>query len=389
MEAEEPTPFNLALVGPSGVGKTTALTAAFSDTEEHLAGRSVRVVPDTGTEIRIREHKEALRAAEDTGVFNAGAIGGNEGYEFLGFSLRSAGTSRVEVPFRILDYPGGWLDPAYRARLGISEDDWRTVEDHLASSVVAVVPIDAALLMEAGSERRALASHWLGVVAVEDAVRLWARTRNLPENRAEPAVLVFAPLKCETYLRPGRPAGKDAEALRDRVRDMYKHVLDVVAKEAKDRDIRVVYAPIETYVNVTLVDGRWARPSATEKREAFTARYRFTVSPPRCEVRGAVDVMRELCACVFEGRRRLAELEEQERLEEQYGIKVRRYSRKGFFGTLAYHFSGAARRDDIAIGAAGRAADRARMERDQLEEDMKMLAELPAGPHVEQWEVVR
>ncbi|MFE0458595.1 hypothetical protein ACFW1A_04940 [Kitasatospora sp. NPDC058965] len=384
MAGEEHEEFRMALLGPSGVGKTTMLTAMFSETDEALSGKSARVVTETATEARIRKHKVALREAEQTGVFSSGGIAGTDIPEFLGFALRSAGLSRVEIPFRILDYPGGWLDPGYRQRKGVSEENWRRVEDHLVSSILMVVPIDAALLMEAGDTRRALASYWLDVVGVEETVRIWAKTRNLPENRAEPAVLVLAPVKCETYLRPGRPAGSDARALRDRVRQMYAQVLELVAKEAEDRDIRVVYVPVQTYVNITLIDGRWTH-SAEVNREAFAARYRFTTSPPRSEVRGAVDVMRELCACVFEGRRRLAELEEQERLDQQSGLQARRYSRKGFFGTLAYHFSGDARRDDQAIGASGRAVQRARQEREQLESDIRMLATLPVGPHVEEW----
>ena len=71
-----------------------------------------------------------------------------------------------------------------------------------------VIPVDATVLMEAylPAHRR----QWprlLGLEAVQDAAIEWAKRRN--EAKGEPALLVLAPVKCESYFVDNGGTGKD------------------------------------------------------------------------------------------------------------------------------------------------------------------------------------
>lgn len=368
--------FKVALLGPSGVGKTTLLASVFDDTQERLRGTSLNVDLDTHTRARIAEHKKELGEAVGTQVFDAGALGGTQAKDWLSFSLRSIANKELEVPFEILDYPGGWLDPAAREAGAVSEEGWDEVEAHIEQSILALIPIDAALLMEARTPaERAASLNLLGMVDVLEMVQLWARSRNTTEHRDEPAVLMLVPVKCEKYLDPWRPIDSDAAALRERVQTVYDEIVETVRKEARDRTIRVLYKPVETYGCVQLVDGVWKLPTARGKHAIFEGFYRFTSEPPRRRITGAGAVMRELCAAVIEGREKVRELEENASREQQQEFLSRMAKRRGFWKAFGYRMRGDSRRDKGGVILTQRDAERAARSRYELETDMQTLAQ--------------
>lgn len=382
--------FKVALVGPSGVGKTTLITAVFSDTQDRLAGTSLEIVLDGPTKVRVNKHNKELRSALDTKVFDSTALQGQQSIENLGISLRSLGDATLEIPFDILDYPGGWLDPAVRQAGGVSDGRWAQCEAHIRSSILTLIPIDAAVLMEAQTpSQRASAAHGLGIVDVEELVQLWARSRNLEENRDEPAVLMLVPIKCEKYFDLGRGPGSDAAALRERVRGAYNGVLETVRKEARDRSIRVVYNPVDTYGCVQLVDGVWSNPTGVAEHSVFRGTYRFIGNSPQIKVRAASAVMRELCRCLLDGQKRQKEQDEQVHEAERRGIQARISEPKGFWGTIAYYWSGEARQNKIGVGEAENAVERARRHRAQLDDDLRTLANMAEDSRSEEWTAVR
>lgn len=368
--------FKVALLGPSGVGKTTLLASMFDDTQERLRGTSLNVDLDTHTRARITEHRKELNEAVGTHVFESGALGGTQAADWLNFSLRSINSKELEIPFEILDYPGGWLDPAAREAGAVSDEGWEQVETHIEHSILALIPIDAALLMEARTPaERAASLHLLGIVDVHDMVRLWARSRNTTEHRDEPAVLMLVPVKCEKYLDPYRPADSDADALRERVRTVYDEIIETVRKEARDRTIRVLYKPAETYGCIQLTDSVWKLPSAKGRRPVFEASYHFTSDPPQRRISGVGAVMRQLCLTVFEGRERVRELEETASRDQQQEFLSRMAQRRGFWKAFGYRMRGDARRDKGGVIGTQRDAERAARSRRELEADMRTLAE--------------
>ncbi|HEV2346677.1 MAG TPA: hypothetical protein VGS97_21430 [Actinocrinis sp.] len=369
--------FKVALLGPSGVGKTTLLASMFDDTQDRLRGTSLNVVLDTHTRARINEHRKELNEAVGTQVFESGSLGGTQSADWLDFSLRSINNRELEIPFEILDYPGGWLDPAARESGAVSEEGWEQVETHIEHSILALLPIDAALLMEARNPaERAASLHLLGIVDVHDMVRLWARSRNTTEHRDEPAVLMLVPVKCEKYLDPSRPAGSDADALRARIQALYDEITETVRKEARDRTIRILYKPVETYGCIQLVDSFWKLPTTRGSRHpVFEGIYRFTSNSPQRRITGAGAVMRQLCLTVLEGREKVRELEEHGSREQQQEFLSRMAQRRGFWKAFGYRMRGEARRDKGGVIGTQRDAERVARSRRELESDMRGLAE--------------
>ncbi len=369
-------PFKVAVAGPARVGKTTLVTAILAETEDMLAGTPVSVVPEEKTASKLRRQKLDLASAIAAGVFNAAALGGNQELSRYDVMLQADSDLDIEVPFTILDYPGGWLNPDERP------SEWMQCEEHFKQSVMLLLPIDAAVLMEAASEsQRRAVPHVLGIVDVEEIAGKWAKSR--AGRRDEPAVVVLAPLKCEKYFDDNGGAGKEAPRLEQEVIKAYRSVLDRIRKETRDRGLRVVYAPIDTYGCVQLMEAQW-----TEKTPGdldFEGRYRFRSRNPEIRVKAAGTVMQELCKCIVEGEMQRAKegIAEQQRM--YFSLIERRAESKGFSGSLAYFLSGEAWRNRQGRTLSQREIIEATRQQGQLEDALRKLAAAPPDSRVREW----
>jgi hypothetical protein len=261
---------------------------------------------------------------------------------------------------------------------------WAECLEHIKSSVMLLVPIDAAVLMEAATPpQRAAVEMLLGFGDVEDVARSWAQIRNLEENRSEPAVLVLAPLKCERYFDDNGGYGKEADELRRRVADWYGNLITIVREEAADREIRIVYAPVDTYGVVELMEAYWQ-----DKGQGyldFTANYRVRGNPSGASVKAAGAIMQELCQCLVEGWD-VVEGRSEEQLRSEYRRLVRRdQDRKGFWGTLGYYLSGEASENQTGQNKTAQEIATVERRRRELRESVEKLAADSYDPRVELW----
>ncbi|WP_034267830.1 hypothetical protein [Actinospica robiniae] len=379
--------FKVSVVGPSRVGKTSLLTAVFADTELKLAGTSLEVVLDEVTERRVNKHNKELRSAIEAKEFSAAALAGTNTIENYQIALRSVDDPDLVVPFDLQDYPGGWLDPQNRAANNVAPERWRQCESHIRGSIMLLIPIDAAVLMEARTpSQRAAALNLLGIVDVEKVVRMWVRSRNLEENCDEPAVLMFVPLKCEKYFDPHRPADSDAAALTARVKEAYGTVTEIVRKEATQRSVRVVYNPVDTYGCVELYEGLWKQAGdAAAGQLDFTGYYHFRGNPPTVQVRAAGVVMQELCRCVLAGQENLERLAQAAHQEDHDRLAARRAEAKGFWGTITFYISGEAGENAAGMQGARSAIGTAQRRRYRMHSDIARLAQLADDARTQDW----
>ncbi|MCM2387672.1 hypothetical protein [Streptomyces albipurpureus] len=380
--------FKASMVGPSRVGKTTLLTAILAETETMLSGTEIDLVPDEETEMRIRRNRKELRRAIEAREFDSASLEGSQSMVRYNVSLRAAGDRVQGIPFSILDYPGAWLDPAERSRRPEARENWPECEAHITESLMLLVPVEAAVLMEAVTpvQRRAVAD-LLGFEDVEAMARKWARARNLPEHREEPAVLVIAPLKCEKYFDDNGGKGREAPRLRQLVREKYRSMLDIVLEETKNRTVRVVYAPIDTYGCVDLMEGEWTDRIDADGEASldFKGHYRFREIPPRIKVKAAGTVMQELCRCVISGQDRV-EQQQAAAAKATYNEALERKAEpKGFWGAIDYHLSGEASENKSTRLSSHKAMTTAEGRRAKLAESLRNIAMTPADPRVEEW----
>jgi hypothetical protein len=227
----------------------------------------------------------------------------------------------------------------------------------------------------------------LALVDVEEVGRIWAKGRvSDDDRRREPAVVVLAPLKCEKYFGDNGGHGHDEARLREKVKERYRNLLDIVAAETRNRStpVRVVYAPVDTYGCVELMEARWHNVS-THGHPDFTAHYRFRGRPPRISVRAAGTVMQELARAVLAGQE-MAEAARQQTVQSSYDRYVaRKAASKGFVGTIEYYLSGESRTVNQGIGVTASELARVSLRRGQLTDATKKLVAAPYDPRVEIW----
>jgi len=346
--SDQPTALKVATIGPSQVGKTSLVTAILDDTKKLLSGTSVSLVAADGTAAMVNENRERARLALGHRTFET-ALGGSQEQRLYKLTLRVGGRSDVAVPFEILDYPGQWLEPDFRVRNPEVTPMWEECLDHVEQSVMLLIPIDAVVLMEAKGQPdwELAAADLLQLSETEELVRMWTKFR--AKAPSEPATIVLAPLKCESYFPhgDGERVGTESEVLEKKVLERYGYVLDAVreelegfADEGSRRAVRVVYAPIETFGCVELMDATWFRDPTTQKLR-LRGTYRVRGSG-HVQVKSAGIIVQELCASITDAQRQV-EREAQSRHEDRLRVLQRRATeRKGFWGTLRYHVSGEA-----------------------------------------------
>lgn len=380
--------FKASMVGPSRVGKTTLLTAILAETETMLSGTEIDLVLGEETEMRVRRNRKDLRRAIEAREFDSASLGGSQSMFVYDVGLKAAGDSLPGIPFSILDYPGTWLDPAERSKRPDAKEKWPDCEAHIMESLMLLVPVEAAVLMEAvtPAQRRAVAD-LLGFEDVEAMARKWARARNLPAHREEPAVLVLAPLKCEKYFDDNGGKGREAARLRQVVREKYRSMIEVVQEESKNRTVRVIYAPIDTYGCVDLMEGEWINRIDDDGDPLldFQGHYRFREIPPKVKVKAAGTVMQELCRCVISGQDRAEQKRAAEARTTYDTALERKAERKGFWGAVDFYFSGEARDNRNTRLDSHRTLTEAERRREQLAGALRRIAATPADPRVEEW----
>ncbi|WP_033824578.1 hypothetical protein [Kitasatospora sp. MBT63] len=380
--------FKASMVGPSRVGKTTLITAILAETETMLAGSGISLAMGEETELRVRRNRRNLRRAVEGREFEASSLGGTQSMALYDVSLQAVGDSSVQIPFSILDYPGGWLDPDTRPQSTAAKESWAACEAHITESLMLLVPVEAAVLMEAvtPAQRRA-AVDLLGFEDVQAMARKWAQARNQPEHREEPAVLVLAPLKCEKYFDDNGGQGRESARLRELVREKYRETVAVVNAEAKNRAIRVVYAPIDTYGCVDLIEGEWIQTVDVYGDPAldFRGHYRFREIPPVVRPKAAGTVMQELCRCVVAGQ----DVEERRRAAAAVAVYQQALERKvepkGFWGAVDYYVSGEALANRNTRLDSRQTIVATAQRQQQLKAVLERIAKEPADQRVEEW----
>jgi len=380
----------IATIGPAGVGKTSLITAVIDDAQRLLAGMPASVVPVGETSVLVHDNRDGVRAALAEGEFK-GALGGTQELRYYRLGLRAGPGHAFEIPFDVLDFPGKWLSRGYQFQSG-EQALWQECEEHVADSVMMLLPIDASVVMEArtAEQRRAV---WtlLGLPKVEELVRDWAKYRI--KAPAEPAVLVLAPLKCEKYFRDG-PRGRAATILEERVRELYGYVLRAVKDELHPADgetaarppVRIVYAPIDTYGCVELIEADWLpRSDPHGPPLELEARYRVLGRGIQ-QVRAAGVIVQELCQCILEVQSQLEAGAQAREFATLRLLQTRDAERKGFWGTIKYHLG-----KEAELNRRGRGDSQAAIKNSaERQRDLKVaighLARLKRDERVRNWE---
>jgi len=371
--------YKIGVVGPTRVGKTSLITSLLRDGKRLLRGTVVEIKPvGSATEARLARNAAELRGSLDAGEFRSNALRGTE--EMFTFHLLlDPGVPDAGIQLEILDYPGGWMD-AERPRPE-REAQWNSCLDFMRKSTVLLIPIDAAVLMEAseGGQRHAV-PHILMTEVVEWAAESWAKSRAW-ERPEEPALLLLCPVKCESYFADNGGRRDMGEDLLRRVGELYGDIIKAVRENAAHA--KIWFCPVDTIgcVEVTSVD--WAPDGNAPGGFNFTASYR--VRPPKqMSIKGIDDVFTLLCAQLVEARR-LAEAQaaDYERRQAQRASEYAERS-EGWLLDIWNWVSGEREDRRQAAREAGLSADRAAAREAALEAAVDRLAARDLSPRAHQ-----
>ena len=367
--------YKIAMVGPTRVGKTSLITAVLSDGQRLLQGSPVTIRPDgTSTERRIAQQHKQLAGALHAGEFNPGALRGTQ--EWFEFDLLlDPGVDGAGIRLKILDYPGEWLNPDTRRG---REPEWDYCKRFMREASVLLVPIDAAVLMEASlAAHRQAWPYILTTWEVQQVVMDWAAAR--ARNPDEPALLMLCPVKCETYFDDnGGHRREDAELI-ERVRKVYAETIATVPRHAS-----IAYLPVDTIGCVELLDCEWPAGQDNSDSVEFSARYRVR-APWVQTIKGADDVLFALCRQMMDVRHH-AEHELASVTNRKAGEAARLAEQnRGFFGNCWMWLSGARDRRRLDAAHSAAQAEEARVREAALREVVVKLSKRELGERAQIW----
>lgn len=323
MARENDVTFKIGLLGPTLVGKTSLVTALLAETQTLLAGSGVAMrTASVATEEKLATNKRELEGDLLAGEFRPGSLRGT--VEPFTFRLKlDPGVEDSEINLELLDFPGAWLAAGRPEAHG---RDWENCRSFIIRSTALLVPVDAAVLMEAAqADHKRAIPHLLTTPEVEQVARDWAIERN--RRPEEPALVAFCPVKCESYFTDNGGRRNRAPQLLKAFRDVYGDVIEAVRNDAPK--VTVLYCPVDTMGCVEIVDAEWSAGEGSGRQE-FRAKYRIR-QPAKIQRVGVDDVMRAVCRQLVAGRR-IVSAEYSEELAGR-ASQARTYAarREGFF----------------------------------------------------------
>jgi hypothetical protein len=368
--------FKIGIVGPTRVGKTSLIASILNDSQRLLEGTPVSMRPHgPKTERRVAQHHKELSGSIRAGEFHPGAVSGTE--ESFKYELDlDPGTSTEGIRLCLMDYPGGWIDSTRRPEE--REAEWDICKQWMKDSSVLIVPVESAVMMEASSSRHRKAIPFiLNTYDVEQVARAWAKDRaRCPD---EPALLIFCPVKCESYFADNGGLTDSSLTLFHAFEDHYRDVLKAVKGEAPQ--VKIIYAPVDTVGCVEIIKANWRGESQTPADMIFSADYRVR-RPGHQAVKGAGAVLVSLCRHLVDAKRRSEAGKADASEDKAWRAKREAEKDEGFFGNIWLWASRERqRRRERAAELSNQANGQKRVVED-LDETIDRLATYPFGARV-------
>lgn len=122
------------------------------------------------------------------------------------------------------------IDPSNRPEQ--RQNDWEECKKFIHGSSVLIIPVESSSYGSNSSNRAARLSTISHSEEIKEIVMDWAKFRN-NEHANEPSTIIFAPVKCESYLTDnGFTSNKDkSEDLKRLVEHYYSEVIQSAEKD--------------------------------------------------------------------------------------------------------------------------------------------------------------
>jgi hypothetical protein len=368
--------YKIGLLAPSQAGKSTLIAGLLTE-GQRLLNRETAVqltAADRPTRNRIATTDNLVSGALKARMFQPKLMPSTSDPSWFRLLLEPRGRD-LPIRFDILDYPGGWLEDGGDG--SDHERKWNECEAFLADSSVLIVPIDSVLVMEAGADHAPLLTSHLAVFQIKQVVLRWAKNRR--ERAGEPAMVIFCPVKCETYLSDSGSLQDQSADLRHRVVDQLSEVLEAIREAAPHASVR--YLPIDTYGCVELVSALWLPHPDAPGGAVLVPKYR--VRPPGRIVRkGLDDLITLLCRQLVDTARMQSEQTAAQRQATARHSREYAGVREGFFRDLWLKVNGERGRRELVADDDQQRYLEAQETTKSLFDVLAALADRPGGPRL-------
>jgi hypothetical protein len=226
----------ITMLGPRGVGKTTLLTAMYEQFEKNIGVTDLQLSPDEESSVILQDKRTDLESLLDVfeakgntkGIKGDDPAGSIEDLKAFKFDLgQKGGKASLRLIFR--DYPG-----AYVIR---SPETISFVKKLLIESHAVLVAIDSPALME---------EHGRYHQKINRPQQITDFIKDSYKELKEPRLVIFAPVKCEKYLRKEDSKIKFINSIQSNYSNLITHLQSPGLREK----VAVVITPVQTVGSV-------------------------------------------------------------------------------------------------------------------------------------------
>lgn len=233
---------NVIMMAPMGVGKTSLLAAMHEEFDSTFANAGLNTwVDDTVTLYKIIDCKYVLQNIDNRlkqEVTRSDILEDPWSRDGFIFKIGSGGKPFMQIHFH--DPSGEYYKPAATT----AQKEY--VKEQLRDCDAVVIAVDATALMEKKTGRVGSGEVGPWHQEVNNPDRVTLLLKDAYTHIAKPRLIVFVPIKCETYMRNSA----DANSLVDHIQLGYSNLFSFLREDAQYSKVAIVITPVQTIGNV-------------------------------------------------------------------------------------------------------------------------------------------
>jgi GTPase SAR1 family protein len=254
--SEDDKTINILMVGASGVGKTSTLTAMYDKFNKVINENiALQLIPDDSTSNKLNKKLIELKKQIATDLIRTRpTLAGTKDFDEFKFIIAKDEDSKQRVNLVFKDFPGGYL-----------ETERKTVKAWIKESDVIIIPIDTPSLIEKNSIYNEEAN------APEKLYDIFKSIKGSFEEKNR--LILFVPLKSEKYLDGNLYF---TNSIRDLIEREFSNLISLFKSESLKDKTSLVITSIQTIgdIKFSMVEKDIQnRPVFVYKKKGFGSKY--------------------------------------------------------------------------------------------------------------------
>ncbi len=249
----------VTMLGPTGVGKTSLLTAMYEQFSTNIGKTDLQLTPDEESSALLQERLIQLKSLLDDFETKSGVVRGDRGepedLRSFVFGLGRRGKA-PSLQLRFRDYPGGYHLPRATPK------QKQFIKDLLQECVSVLIAIDAPALMEQRGKWNELNNRPQQITDI---------FRTAYQDLESPRLVIFSPVRCEKYMQNERLSLE----LVQRIKEEYKGLFELFSSDSLLSNLVVVITPVQTVGSVVFsrIETKNGEPYFRFRKVGHDARY--------------------------------------------------------------------------------------------------------------------